>query len=228
MHNSKIIIALDFKNRQYTLDFLELFGEEKLFVKIGMELFYKEGTEFVKEIQRMGHNIFLDLKIYDIPNTAKQALYSISELNVDFVTIHLMGGNKMIEQCMEVADDKNVNLLGVTVLTSQSKEDLIKTVYTIDTVVTDLAQRASTNNMYGIICAASDIPFISKHVSKDLKYITPGIRMKNDEVNDQKRVVTPKDAIANGSDYIVVGRSITQSLNPYETYKKIQREIGEK
>lgn len=227
MYNSKIIIALDFKDRITTLAFLDKFAEERLFVKIGMELFYKEGPSIVKEISEKGHNIFLDLKLYDIPTTVCSAVKSLGEIGVDFLTIHTSGGEKMLTLANKVAKESNINLLGVTILTSQDVTELPKTDYSQCDVIVDLAQKAMNANLSGIICSGEDIPILKDKVH-DLLYITPGIRLSDDSNDDQKRVVTPKTAILNGSDYLVIGRSITNSKNPYQTYKEIQQEIGER
>lgn len=226
MYNSKIMIALDFSNKQQTLDFLSKFGQEKLFVKIGMELFYKEGPEIIETIKAMGHNIFLDLKFYDIPNTVAKAIHSLGSLGVDMLTIHTSGGPEMLKQASLAAKEYDLKLLGVTVLTSQDISELPKTDYSLDEVISDLATKADNAGLYGVICSAIDIPNL-KNLNTNLKYITPGIRLADDDVNDQKRVMTPNSAIANGADFIVVGRSITASGDPVQTYQTIKQLIGE-
>lgn len=227
MYNSKIMIALDFSSRQEALDFLNNFGDEKLFVKIGMELFYKEGPSFIEEVKAMGHNIFLDLKLYDIPNTVTKAVHSIGSLGVDMLTVHTSGGYEMLEKANEAAKQYDLNLLGVTVLTSQDVSELPKTDYNLEQIINDLAGKANRAGLYGIICSAKDIPTIAIEDNK-LNYITPGIRLAGDSADDQKRVMTPDKAIANGADFLVVGRSITGSTEPYKTYKQVQKLIGEK
>ncbi|WOO87546.1 orotidine-5'-phosphate decarboxylase [Mollicutes bacterium LVI A0039] len=226
MYNSKIMIALDFKNKELTLDFLNKFQDEKLFVKVGMELFYKEGPQIISEIKAMGHNIFLDLKLYDIPNTVSKAVHSLGSLGVDMLTIHTSGGVEMLTQANAAAKAYNLNLLGVTVLTSQDVSELVKTDYCLEEIINDLADKANQSGLYGIICSAQDIPGIEVS-DNNLKYITPGIRLDGDSSDDQKRVMTPNLAIDNGADFLVVGRSITTSSTPYETYKQIQKLIGE-
>ncbi|MFV0246908.1 MAG: orotidine-5'-phosphate decarboxylase [Mycoplasmatales bacterium] len=219
MYNSKVIIALDFNSREESIDFLNKFGKEKLFVKIGMELFYKEGPSIVKEIKEMGHNVFLDLKLFDIPHTVSQALISLESLNVDFVTVHLMGGNSMLQV------NNNINLLGVTVLTSSGEEDMLSSL-TIEDAINELVPRAINNNLYGIICSAKDIKSIKEnHDTSNIKFVTPGIRTKDSSNDDQKRVVSPKEAIELGSDYLVIGRSITNSDNPVRVYNQIINEL---
>lgn len=226
MYNSKIIIALDFSNREQTIEFLNKFQDEKLFVKIGMELFYKEGPSIIKEIKAMGHDIFLDLKLYDIPNTVTKAIHSLGSLGVDILTVHTSGGLEMLKKANAAASEYNLNLLGVTVLTSQGVDELLKTDYTLNEIINDLANKANDANLYGIVCSALDIPNIDVENSQ-LKYVTPGIRLEGDSADDQKRIMTPQKAIANGSDYLVVGRSITNSDEPLVSYKKIKTLIGE-
>lgn len=227
MYNSKIMIALDFSSKQEALEFLSNFGDEKLFVKIGMELFYKEGPSFIEEVKAMGHNIFLDLKLYDIPNTVTKAVHSIGSLGVDMLTVHTSGGYEMLEKANDAAKQYNLNLLGVTVLTSQDVSELPKTDYNLEQIINDLASKANKAGLYGIICSAKDIPTITIEDNK-LNYITPGIRLAGDSADDQKRVMTPDTAIENGADFLVVGRSITASNEPYQTYKQVQKLIGEK
>ncbi len=224
MYNSKIIIALDFNNKKEVFDFLKNFDDEKLFLKVGMELFYAEGNSIVKELKELGHNIFLDLKLYDIPTTVAKSIDSIGKLDVDFLTIHASGGSEMLKVAKEHADKYDINLLAVTVLTSQSKDELIKTDYEVIDIIDDLAKKVEEEKIYGIICSALDIENIK---ANNIKFVTPGIRNQGDNTNDQKRVMTPKKAIDAGSDFLVVGRSITQSSTPYQTYKNMLKEINE-
>lgn len=226
MYNSKIIIALDFTDRATTIDFLSKFKDEKLFVKIGMELFYKEGLSLIEELKTMGHNIFLDLKLYDIPTTVSCAIRSIGSVGVDFLTVHTSGGQEMLDEANKVATEFGINLLGVTILTSQEITDLPLTTESQSNILCDLAERSQNAGIFGIICAGPDIPIISQSGFRG-KYVTPGIRLKSDDNNDQKRVATPDRAIANGSDFLVIGRSITKSADPVLTYQNIKNMIGE-
>lgn len=226
MYNSKIIIALDFNSQDKALDFLGKFGDQKLFVKIGMELFYKEGPEIVTKIKELGHNVFLDLKLYDIPTTAAKAVESLGSLGVDMLTVHASGGYQMLELANQAASKYNLKLLGVTVLTSQTVSELPKTDYPLPQIIEDLASKSNNAGLYGIICSATDIPEI-KFANNNLKYITPGIRLSGDAAHDQKRVMTPNLAIDNGADFLVIGRSITTSSNPQQKYQEIQQMIGE-
>lgn len=227
MYNSQIMIALDFSSKQQTLEFLNQFGGEKLFVKIGMELFYKEGPSIVEEIKALGHNIFLDLKLYDIPNTVSKAIHSLGSLGVDMLTIHTSGGVDMLKRANEAASAYDLKLLGVTVLTSQDVTELPKTDYSLEEIIGDLASRANEADLFGIICSAIDIPGLN-NLDLDLNYITPGIRLLGDDANDQKRVMTPNSAVANGANFLVIGRSITASQEPVKTYNQVKQLIGEK
>ncbi len=227
MYNSKIMIALDFQSKEQTLDFLNQFEDQKLFVKIGMELFYKEGPAIIEQIKAMGHNIFLDLKLYDIPNTVTKAVHSLGSLGVDMLTIHTSGGYEMLAKANEAAKQYDLNLLGVTVLTSQDVSELPKTDYDLKTIIDDLATKANQAGLFGIVCSALDIPTINVE-DNNLNYITPGIRLVGDSADDQKRIMTPNSAVANGSNFLVVGRSITASSNPLETYKQVQKLVGER
>lgn len=226
MYNSRIMIALDFSNKAEALAFLDKFENQKLFVKVGMELFYKEGPAIISEIKERGHNIFLDLKLYDIPNTTVKAIHSLGSLGVDMLTIHTSGGVEMLTKANEVAKQYDLKLLGVTVLTSQGVNELPKTDYNLETIMLDLAGKASLSNLYGIICSAIDIPNLTNN-NVDLNFITPGIRLVGDSNDDQKRVMTPNSAIANGANFLVIGRSITNHESPTRIYKEIQELIGE-
>lgn len=226
MYNSKIMIALDFSNKSETMEFLNLFKDQKLFVKVGMELFYKEGPSIISEIKALGHNIFLDLKLYDIPNTVTKAIDSLGSLGVDMLTIHASGGLEMLQKANQAASKYDLKLLGVTVLTSQDVSELPKSDYSLNEIINDLATKANEAKLYGIICSAIDIKGLNVK-DNNLNYITPGIRLATDDVNDQKRVMSPNSAVANGANFIVVGRSITTATDPLQVYKQIQELIGE-
>lgn len=221
--NSQVIIALDFNNANDVEEFLSNFGDEKLFLKVGMELFYSEGVELIKLLKKRGHNIFLDLKLYDIPTTVSKAIDVLGNLGVDMLTIHLQGGDAMISAAQKAADKHQLKLLGVSVLTSQDINDLVKTNYTLPEVLNDLIAKADQHNLFGVVCSGADLTTIGNY---QVKYVTPGIRLKSDDNNDQKRVMTPKAAIDAGSDFLVIGRSITQNSAPNVVYKQIIKEIN--
>ncbi len=216
----KVIIALDYSSKEEVYDFLSKFKEEKLFLKVGMELYYKEGNSLIKELKDMGHKIFLDLKLYDIPNTVNKAIKNLVKLDVDFITVHTLGGYEMLKAASEATNGSNIKLLGVTILTSflesQIKEDL-NISFSLEDQVIHLANLAKKANIDGVVCSANEV----SKVDKDLISVTPGIRMLGDDADDQKRIMTPQKAIESGSDYLVIGRSITKKEEPHKAYKQI-------
>ncbi len=216
----KVIIALDYSSKEEVYDFLSKFKEEKLFLKVGMELYYKEGNSLIKELKDKGHKIFLDLKLYDIPNTVNKAIKNLVKLDVDFITVHTLGGYEMLKAASEATQGSNTKLLGVTILTSfsqsQIKEDL-NISFSLEDQVIHLANLAKKANIDGIVCSANEV----SKVDKALISVTPGIRMLGDDADDQKRIMTPKKAIQSGSDYLVIGRSITKKEEPHKAYKQI-------
>ncbi|MGL4589338.1 MAG: orotidine-5'-phosphate decarboxylase [Mycoplasmatales bacterium] len=223
-----VIIALDFSTKAETINFLKSLKNEKPFVKIGMELYYKYGNEIVKEIKAMGYKIFLDLKLYDIPNTVQKALKNLVELEVEFITVHTLGGPKLLSAAQTIVAGTKTKLLGVTLLTSQAIDELIQTNQTEEDVIIELAKRAQIAGLFGIICSANDIKTLRANAVTKLAFITPGIRLLGDNADDQKRVATPKNASDNGSNLIVVGRSITASSDPYLAYLEVKKQfLGE-
>lgn len=224
--NKEVIIACDFSSKEELEKFLSNFNQ-KLFLKIGMELYYKEGPTIVEYAKKLGHKVFLDLKLHDIPNTVHKALKNIAKLNVDFVTVHASGGSTMLKATSEALEGTNTKALAVTVLTSIDSTTLtneLNVSKSIEEQAVHLAKLAFDNNIYGVICSPNEVVEIKKHV--DIACITPGIRLAGDAVGDQKRVATPHDAYNMGSDYIVVGRSITSSNNPSESYNTCVKQFG--
>lgn len=226
-----VIIALDFPSGEIALDFLKNFKDEKVYVKVGMELFYKEGPSIIKEIKRLGHKIFLDLKIHDIPNTCKGATNSLISLDVDMINFHIAGGKKMLSEASEIVNREKPEIitLGVTMLTSTDEEVMhnelkIDRKKTLNEVVLDYANLAKDANLSGIVCSALEVPKIKENLGDDFITVTPGIR-KVKGTDDQKRVVTPSEARDLGSDYIVVGRPITKAEDPLKEYKEIKRDF---
>ena len=226
-----VIIALDFPNGEKALDFLKNFKDEKVYVKVGMELFYKEGPSIINEIKKLGHKIFLDLKIHDIPNTCKGATNSLISLDVDMINYHIAGGKKMLSDASEIVRDKKRDLitLGVTMLTSTDEDVMhnelkIEKSLSLDEVVLSYAKLAKEANLSGIVCSALEVPKIKENLGEDFITVTPGIR-KVKNTDDQKRVVTPAEAKELGSDYIVVGRPITKAKNPLKEYKEIKKDF---
>lgn len=230
-----LIIAMDFPSKEKADDFLVNFKGQKLFLKIGMELFYKEGPQIVKEYKKLGHKIFLDLKLHDIPNTVKSATKSLIDLDVDMINFHISGGFNMLKEANEVIinSNKNIIALGVTMLTSNDenimhKEIKIDSNLSLNDVILSYANLAKNAGLQGIVCSALEVPKIKENLGDNFVTVTPGIRPKSSQSDDQKRVVSPNDARNLGSDYIVVGRPITKSENPLVAYRKIKKEfLGE-
>ena len=228
-----VIIALDFKDGKTALNFLDKFVDKKLFVKVGMELFYAEGPSIVKEIKERGHKIFLDLKLHDIPNTVKGGMRSLSHLGVDIVNVHAAGTISMMKAALEgsIRDDGTRPLvIAVTQLTSTSeermKEELLIESKINDTIV-HYAKNAKKAGLDGVVCSPLEAGMVKNAVGMDFITITPGVRFDDGEKGDQVRVTTPMKAKEIGSDFIVVGRPITQAENPVEVYNRCVEEFCE-
>ncbi|MDF9824615.1 orotidine-5'-phosphate decarboxylase [Breznakia sp. PF5-3] len=226
---NKTIVALDFSTKTETIEFLKKF-DEPIFVKIGMELTYACGLEIIEAVKEMGHQIFLDLKLHDIPNTVKGGMKNLASLGVDIVNLHCAGGSTMMKAAMEGLEEGAVNgkpplCIGVTQLTSTSKE-MMNDELLIDGEVLDVvlhyAKNAKDSGLDGVVCSVHEANAIHKLCGDDFLTVTPGIRLSTDSVDDQKRVATPEYAKEQGCDYIVVGRSITKSENPKQTYINIE------
>lgn len=226
-----VIIACDFSSKEEVLAFLDKFENEKPFVKIGMELFYSSGEEIVREIKRRGHKIFLDLKLCDIPNTVKKSMAVLSKMDVDMVNVHAFGTKKMMEAAIEGLtrpDGTRPLLIAVTLLTSTSeqqvKEELLINSALTDTVM-HYAKNAEDAGLDGVVCSPLEAKQVKEKCGDNFITVTPGVRFADGEVGDQVRVTTPEKARQIGSDYIVVGRPITQSENPVEAYRRCVREF---
>ena len=203
-----LIIAMDFPSKEKADEFLVNFKGQKLFLKIGMELFYKEGPQIVKEYKKLGHKIFLDLKLHDIPNTVKSATKSLINLDVDMINFHISGGFNMLKEANEVIinSNKNIIALGVTMLTSNDesimhKEIKIDNNLSLNDVILSYANLAKNAGLQGIVCSALEVPKIKENLGDNFVTVTPGIRPKSSQSDDQKRVVSPSDARNLGSDY---------------------------
>ncbi|KOY71884.1 Orotidine 5'-phosphate decarboxylase [Apilactobacillus kunkeei] len=232
-----VFIALDFVDAPTALKFLEPFKDVKpLAVKVGMELFYREGSSIIEALRDQDIDVFLDLKLHDIPHTVLQAAKQIGQLNVQFTTVHSLGGSEMIKAARrglnEGAKQAGVDapqLLAVTQLTSTSEEQLHDeelVPVSMAESVSHLAKMASQSGADGVISSALENDLIHQAVSEEFKCINPGIRLPNNGVDDQKRVVTPTRAFELNTSGIVVGRSITQSDNPVQTYKDIYNAVN--
>ncbi len=226
-----VIVACDFAGKKEVFDFLDKFTDVKPFVKIGMELFYAEGPEIVREIKKRGHKIFLDLKLHDIPNTVKKSMAVLSRLDVDMTNLHASGTVAMMEAALEGLtrpDGTRPILIAVTQLTSTSeekmKEDLLIN-EPIDKVVMHYASNAKKAGLDGVVCSPLEAEKVHNTCGKDFVTVTPGVRFADGDKGDQVRVMTPADAKAIGSDYIVVGRPITAAEDPVAAYKRCVAEF---
>ena len=226
-----VIIALDFSSREETLAFLDKFQDKKPFVKIGMELFYATGADFVSEIKKRGHKVFLDLKLHDIPNTVKKAMSVLSSLDVDMVNLHAGGGSEMMKYALAGltrADGTRPLLIAVTMLTSTSQELMERDILIekpIDKVVMSYAKTAAECGLDGVVCSPLEAGIVHENCGKNFLTVTPGVRLAGDAVGDQKRVTTPAKAKELSSDFIVVGRSITGAEDPVKAYNECVKQF---
>ncbi|MBR2611682.1 MAG: orotidine-5'-phosphate decarboxylase [Clostridia bacterium] len=226
-----VIIACDFDSAEKTFRFLDQFTGRKPFVKIGMELYYAEGPEIVREIKRRGHKIFLDLKLHDIPNTVKKAMAVLSRLDVDMTNLHASGTIPMMKAAIEGLtrpDGTRPLLIAVTQLTSTDEETMRHDLLIerpIADVVMHYAQCAKEAGLDGVVCSPKEAEVVHSSCGKSFITVTPGVRFADGDVGDQKRVMTPAEAKRIGSDYIVVGRPITAADDPVAAYERCVREF---
>lgn len=226
-----VIIACDFNSKNEVFNFLDLFKEEKPFLKIGMELYYAEGPEIVRQIKKRGHKIFLDLKLHDIPNTVMKAMKVLSNLDVDMCNLHASGSIKMMEAALQGLtrqDGTRPLLIAVTQLTSTSEEVMQNELLInkpLDEVVMQYAENAKIAGLDGVVCSPLEARKVKNKCGENFITVTPGVRFADGEVGDQVRVTTPAKAKELGSDYIVVGRPITKAENPVEAYRRCVREF---
>ena len=226
-----VIVACDFNTAEETLRFLDNFTEEKPYVKIGMELFYAEGPEIVREIKRRGHKIFLDLKLHDIPNTVKKAMAVLSRLDVDMCNLHAAGTVAMMEAAIEGLtrpDGTRPLLIAVTQLTSTDQERMERDLLInepLEKVVMHYASNAKSAGLDGVVCSPLESPAVHETCGKEFLTVTPGVRFADGDNGDQVRVTTPEKAKELGSDYIVVGRPITQAQDPVAAYRRCIKEF---
>ncbi|WLD95378.1 orotidine-5'-phosphate decarboxylase [Alkalihalobacillus sp. AL-G] len=224
-----VIIALDFSTRAEVEGFLQPFSDEQLFLKVGMELYYQEGPDLVNYLQSQGHAVFLDLKLHDIPTTVYKAMRGIANLGVDLINVHAAGGIEMMKKAIEGLEDGSVInkrplCIAVTQLTSTSVETMNEELNipgTIQDTVEHYAKNAEKANLDGVVCSPLEVPFIRDCCGERFLTITPGIRLANNDVNDQKRIASPVQAKELGSSCIVVGRTITRSEKPVIVYHQI-------
>ncbi|MFR9176721.1 MAG: orotidine-5'-phosphate decarboxylase [Acutalibacteraceae bacterium] len=226
-----VIIACDFADKETALNFLEKFEGRKPFVKIGMELFYAEGPQIVREIKARGHKIFLDLKLHDIPNTVKKSMAVLSRLDVDMCNLHAAGTSRMMEAALEGLtrpDGTRPLLIAVTQLTSTDQEAMERDLLIkepIDKVVIHYAETAKNAGLDGVVCSPLEARKVHEVCGEKFLTVTPGVRFADGDIGDQKRVMTPEQAKKIGSDYIVVGRPITAAPDPVAAYERCIKEF---
>ncbi len=232
MSAKDVIIALDFPTESETLAFLDQFpAGEKPFVKIGMELYYAEGPAVVRALKARGHQIFLDLKLHDIPNTVRRAMAVLSRLDVDMVNLHAAGASEMMRAALEGLtrpDGTRPLLIAVTQLTSTGpaalKDELLIQTPMAETVLS-YAKNAASSGLDGVVCSPLEAALVKERCGERFLTVTPGIRFAGGDAGDQKRIMTPEKAGKSGCDYIVVGRPITQDANPVAAYRRAMREF---
>lgn len=226
-----VIVACDFESAEKTYAFLDRFTERKPFVKIGMELYYAEGPEIVRQLKKRGHRIFLDLKLHDIPNTVKSAMKVLSRLDVDMVNVHAAGTSEMMKAALEGLtreDGTRPLLIAVTELTSIDQRRLTDELLIdrpLDEVVMQYAENARIAGLDGVVCSPLEAGKVHERCGADFLTVTPGIRFASGDLQDQKRVTTPAKAKELGSNFIVVGRPITAAEDPVEAYRRCVREF---
>lgn len=226
-----VIVACDFANREQVMTFLDKFEGRKPFVKIGMELFYAEGPQIVRDIKARGHRIFLDLKLHDIPNTVMKAMKVLSALDIDMVNVHAAGTAAMMEAAIKGLtreDGSRPMLIAVTQLTSTDQQSMERDLLInepIDKVVMHYALTAKNAGLDGIVCSPLESGKVHDVCGSDFVTVTPGVRFAENETGDQKRVMTPAQAKEIGSDYIVVGRPITAAADPVAAYERCVSEF---
>ncbi len=226
MNDPKVIVALDYDNQEDALAFVDRIDPSSCRLKIGKEMFTLFGPEFVRSLHQRGFDVFLDLKFHDIPNTCAKAVKAAAELGVWMVNVHASGGSRMMEAARKIIEPYGANrplLIGVTVLTSMEKSDLSGIGLDVDPQdqVKRLASLTKDSGLDGVVCSAQEAAMLKEYLGKDFKLITPGIRPEGADVGDQKRIMTPVEAVQAGSDYLVIGRPITQADNPAEVLKAI-------
>ncbi|MBA6412856.1 orotidine-5'-phosphate decarboxylase [Parahaliea sp. F7430] len=227
---SPVLIALDYASEAAALALAEQLSPELCRLKVGKELFTRSGPQLVEKLQGMGYEIFLDLKFHDIPNTVAGAVRAAADLGVWMVNVHASGGRRMMEAAADVLQSYSQPplLIAVTVLTSMSEADLQELGYSESPAqrVQRLAALADDSGMDGVVCSALEAPQLRAERREGFCLVTPGIRLAGDSAGDQRRVVTPAEALAKGSDYLVIGRSVTAAAEPLKALKQVQAEIA--
>lgn len=227
----RVIVALDYPDQHQALAMAAQLDPQKCRVKVGKELFTRCGPSIVEALQLKGFDVFLDLKFHDIPNTTAKAVRAAAELGVWMVNVHASGGRRMMEAArneLEQVKSSNTLLIGVTVLTSMERSDLLELGIDAEPLehVKRLAKLTESSGLHGIVCSAQEVTPLRQIIGADFKLVTPGIRPADADVGDQKRIMTPADAIIAGSDYLVIGRPITKAESPIEALAKIDAELA--
>lgn len=229
-NDPKVLIALDFATSEAALDFVKPLSPSECRLKVGKELFAVAGPEFVKSLVGLGFDVFLDLKYHDIPNTVAKAVQAAARMGVWMVNVHASGGSKMMKAAKEALAEfeKPPLLIAVTVLTSMQQEDLAEIGLDIEpkAQVLRLAKLTKSSGLDGVVCSAQEVEMLRAEIGSDFCLVTPGIRPAGSDVNDQKRIMTPKDALNSGSSYLVIGRPITQAPNPVQALQDINASIA--
>jgi len=229
LKDTRLVVALDYPDMRLALNMADMLDPKACRVKVGKELYTKIGPKILEALHQRDFDVFLDLKFHDIPNTTASAVAAAADLGVWMVNVHVSGGRKMMEACANklASYSKAPLLIGVTVLTSMAEEDLREIgvhASPLDHVV-KLGSLAKSSGLDGVVCSAHEASFLKSEFGNDFKLITPGIRPSFAEKGDQQRIMTPKDALIAGSDYLVIGRPITQANNPLEALKKVMQEM---
>lgn len=226
----RMIIALDFSTMNEAIELVNKIGDGATFYKVGLELFLNSKGEIIEYLAKKGKKVFLDLKFHDIPNTTAMASVFAAKQNVFMFNVHASGGKKMMKKVVE--ESKKVNgdnlIIGVTILTSLSEEDIEETFnskYSLKELALNLANLAKESGLDGVVCSPWEAMSIKEKCGKDFKTVCPGVRPQWAATNDQQRIMTPKDAIKNGCDFLVVGRPITKNENPLKVAKMVEEEI---
>jgi orotidine-5'-phosphate decarboxylase len=230
MTENPVVVALDYPSAEPALQLASQLSPQLCRLKVGKELFTRCGPGLVETLQEKGFEVFLDLKFHDIPNTVAGAVRAAAELGVWMVNVHAGGGRRMMEAAADVLQSLSTPplLIGVTVLTSMSDEDLREMGYSESAGERVLRLAALTQDcgLDGVVCSAMEVPQLRRERGDKFCLVTPGIRLAGDDAGDQRRVVTPADAIANGSDYLVIGRSVTGADDPLAALERVHRELG--
>ena len=224
----KLALALDVNDINQALEIVDEI-QDKIIIKIGYNLFIKGGINFVKQIKDKGFEIFLDLKLHDIPNTVYNGVKAVSEIGVDYLTIHSLGGQEMIQQAVKAKEGTDLKILAVTILTSHDENypKLLGSSLSVPDLAYRMADMAVSNGSDGIVCSSHEVKFLKEYIQKPFIAVVPGIRLTKEKTDDQTRIATPKEAFGNGADIIVVGRPILKAEDRNKIIKEILSVIEE-